>query len=567
MLCDMAYVVKMPKLGLEMEQGTVLEWYLEEGEAVTEGNALLEVESEKSIGEVEAREDGLLRLVAVTEDETVTPGTPIGIVAAESEDITDLEAEFGDTNGDADAEEFYSEGHEADDEAPASTAAGTMGAATETAGAETAGNGAGETDTTDGTSSEVKASPRAKRRAEETGVALASVEGSGPRGAVTADDVDAAASEADEGDADRTDAGETAAEVTGATAGNDTEDDAEAAASTELHPQAEALLHDLSAAGIAPLYRQSVPEARATYRDLCIADGEPEPVERAADGSVPGPDGPVPIRVYDPGESEGNDAEGGDARSSDARARPVLAFFHGGGWMTGDRTTHDGVCRALANTSATTVVSVEYRRAPEHPFPAALEDCYAVTAWLAGGPDFGAVDPELGDVKIDPGRVAVGGDSAGGTLAAGVALLARDRGESFPCHQLLAYPATDHRFDTESYTENANGYFVTRDDMERFWDTYLEVDADGRHPYASPLRAADPEGLAPATVLTCGFDPLRDDGRAYADRLAEADVPVERVAYPDMIHGFLTMLADPEWERAHEAISVLGDELHRAFEA
>lgn len=310
---------------------------------------------------------------------------------------------------------------------------------------------------------------------------------------------------------------------------------------TELHPQAEELLHELSASGVPPLYRQSIAEARETYLDLTVTEGDPDPVERVRETEIAGPNGPIPLRLYDPG---------GGTR----KPRPALVFFHGGGWAVGDLDTHDLASRALANAADCVVVSVDYRRAPESPFPAPLEDCYAALAWVAGGDA----------PQIDADRIAVGGDSAGGTLATGVALLARDRDGPEIARQLLVYPVTDHAFDTDSYTENASGYFITRGDMERFWGEYIETDLDGAHPYASPLRAPDLGGLPPATVLTCGFDPLRDEGRAYADRLAEAGVPVNRIEYPDMIHGFLTMLADPEWERAREAIADLADDLRDA---
>ncbi len=310
---------------------------------------------------------------------------------------------------------------------------------------------------------------------------------------------------------------------------------------TELHPQAEELLHELSASGVPPLCRQSIAEARETYLDLTVTEGDPDPVERVRETEIAGPNGPIPLRLYDPG---------GGTR----KPRPAPVFFHGGGWAVGDLDTHDLASRALANAADCVVVSVDYRRAPESPFPAPLEDCYAALAWVAGG-DAPQIDADL---------IAAGGDSAGGTLATGVALLARDRDGPEIARQLLVYPVTDHAFDTDSYTENASGYFITRGDMERFWGEYIETDLDGAHPYASPLRAPDLGGLPPATVLTCGFDPLRDEGRAYADRLAEAGVPVNRIEYPDMIHGCLTMLADPEWERAREAIADLADDLRDA---
>lgn len=315
--------------------------------------------------------------------------------------------------------------------------------------------------------------------------------------------------------------------------------------STELHPQAEALLHELSESGVPPLYRQSTDQARETYLELTVPDGSsPEPVEQVSEKTIDGPNGPISIRSYDPNGRDGS--------------RPTLLFFHGGGWVVGDLATHDLAARALANAADCLVVAVNYRRAPEAPFPAPLEDCYAALDWLADDPDLG-FDTEI---RVDPARIAVGGDSAGGTLATGVALLARDRDGPDIAHQLLVYPVTDHAYGTESYTENASGYFITRSDMERFWGAYLASEFDGEHPYVSPLRAPDLTALPPATVLTCGFDPLRDEGRAYADRLEDAGIPVNRLEYPDMIHGFLTMLAEPEWDRAREAIDDLAADLH-----
>jgi acetyl esterase len=500
----MGYVVKMPKLGLEMEQGTLLDWHVAEGDTVEEGETIAEVESEKSIGEVDAREDGVLRLTDLQEGETVPPGTPIGIVAGADEDIADLEAEF-DTDG-ASTE-------------TAETEAGADETAASSSESETAEAGAAETPSA---STDVRASPKAEQRADELGVDFTTIDGSGPQGAITADDVEAA---------------------------NDTTTETADIAEPELHPQAEDLLHELSDAGVPPLYRLSAEDARETYLDLTIPDGEPEPVNQILDTEAVGPNGSIPIRVYDPAD-DGESAKG---------PQPTLVFFHGGGWVIGDVTTHDLACRALANAAGCVVASVAYRRAPENSFPAALEDCYAATAWLAD-------IPELDGVEIDASRIVVGGDSAGGTLATGVALASRDRGGPNLAHQLLVYPATNHGFDTESYTENANGYFITRDDMERFWDDYLETPRDGQHPYASPLGAADLADLPSATVLTCGFDPLRDEGREYADQLEEAGVPVTRFEYDDMIHGFLTFLNDPEWERAREAIDDLAGELRTTFE-
>jgi acetyl esterase len=214
--------------------------------------------------------------------------------------------------------------------------------------------------------------------------------------------------------------------------------------------------------------------------------------------------------------------------------------------MLGGLETHDALCRALARAAGATVVSVDYRLAPEHRFPAPLADCYAATRWIAAE-------------VADGDRLVVAGDSAGGNLAAGVSLLAARRDGPAIDHQLLAYPVTNHAFDTDSYAENAQGYFLTRTDMERFWNAYLRSDADGRHPHASPLRIDDPSALPPTTVLTCGFDPLRDEGRAFADRLDAAGVPVDHLSYDDQIHGFLTMLEDPDLDRARAAMYRLAD--------
>ncbi|WP_435063674.1 alpha/beta hydrolase [Halobaculum sp. EA56] len=304
--------------------------------------------------------------------------------------------------------------------------------------------------------------------------------------------------------------------------------------SSALDPQVEAYLHELSERGLPPLYRLPLREARETYRDLCVPDEPPDDVAAVTDRTVPGPAGEVPVRVYTPR---------GDG------PHPPLVFFHGGGWMLGGLDTHDALCRALANAAGCVVVAVGYRLAPEHRFPAPLEDCYAATRWVANNAEA---------VGATPDALAVAGDSAGANLAVGVGLLARDRDGPTIDHQALAYPPTNYAFDTDSYEENAQGYFLTRADMERFWNGYLRSDLDGGHPYASPLRARDPGGLPSTFVLTCGFDPLRDDGRGLADRLSDAGVPTTHTQYGDVIHGFLTMLADPELDRAREAVDEIG---------
>jgi acetyl esterase/lipase len=241
----------------------------------------------------------------------------------------------------------------------------------------------------------------------------------------------------------------------------------------------------------------------------------PQPTAQVEDRTVPGPDGDIPIRVYRP------DVGG---------SLPILVWYHGGGWVIGSIETHDTTCRALANLTPCIVVSVEYRLAPEARFPAAPEDCYAATRWVA---EHGA---ELGG---DPSRLAVGGDSAGGNLAAAIALMARDRGGPSIAFQLLVYPVTDYNFETSSYREMAEGYGLTRDTMQYFWELYL-ADPAAANPLTSVLQA-DLAGLPPALVITAEYDPLRDEGDAYAAKLQAAGVQVEHVSYPGQIHGFFAV--------------------------
>jgi acetyl esterase len=229
-------------------------------------------------------------------------------------------------------------------------------------------------------------------------------------------------------------------------------------------------------------------------------------------------------------------------------------FFHGGGFVVGDIDTHDATCRGLAKAAHCIVVSVDYRLAPEHPFPAAPEDCYAATVWVADN---------AASLGGDGARLAVGGDSAGGNLAAVVALMARDRGGPALAHQLLIYPVIDHNFDTASYVENGRGYLLSREMMMWFWGLYLEDASDGSNPYASPIRAEDLSGLAAATIISAEFDPLRDEGEAYARRLGDADVAVTARRYDGMVHGFFAMTA--VLDRAREAVAFAAAELRRAW--
>ena len=284
-----------------------------------------------------------------------------------------------------------------------------------------------------------------------------------------------------------------------------------------LDPQAKAVLDQFASMGGPQLHEMSVAQARELILGMVALAGEPESVARIENRTVPGPAGQIPVRIYTP---------------VGTAPFPVLVYFHGGGWVIGNLDTHDGICRSLANRVGCLVVSVDYRLAPEHPFPAAPEDCYAATRWLA---------EHAGSLGGDKGRIAVGGDSAGGNLAAVVALMARDRGGPKLAFQLLVYPATDTDFETRSYRENSEGYFLTRADMVWFWNHYAPRDEDRRNPYAAPLRAASLRGLPPALVITAEFDPLCDDGNAYAARLREDGVPVRLSQQDGLIHGFFQM--------------------------
>jgi acetyl esterase len=286
-----------------------------------------------------------------------------------------------------------------------------------------------------------------------------------------------------------------------------------------LDPQAKFVLDQLTAQGGLSVEDMTPAEARKAFESLRMPFPG-EPVARIENRAIPGPAGELPVRVYTPDAAAGGTA-------------PAVVYYHGGGWVIGSPDTHDNFCKALANRAGAVVVSVDYRLAPEHRFPAAAEDCYTAARWVAEQGD------ELG---VDGERVAVAGDSAGGNLSAVVALMARDRGELELRQQVLIYPVTDHDFETPSYRDNAEGYLLTRDAMRWFWDHYVPDPARRSDPYASPLRAEKLAELAPALVLTAEYDPLRDEGEAYAARLRDAGVPVELTRYDGQIHGFAGLL-------------------------
>jgi acetyl esterase/lipase len=306
-----------------------------------------------------------------------------------------------------------------------------------------------------------------------------------------------------------------------------------------LDPAARALLDQLAATGAPPLDELPVAEAREAARTLGALQGEAPALARVENRRIPGPGGEIPVRLYAPG---------GDG------PWPLLVFLHGGGWVIGDLEVYDVLCRQLALAVPTMVVSVDYRRAPEARFPAAAEDAWTATRWLADN---------AAALGADPRRVAVGGDSAGGNLAAVTGLMARDRGGPRLVHQLLVYPVTDAACDTASYRDNADGYFLTRAMMLWFWNHYLPDPSAGRNPYASPLRARDLTDLPPATVITAEFDPLRDEGEAYAARLREAGVPVRLTRYDGMIHAFFGM--PTVFAQARTALAEAAAALRAAF--
>ena len=304
-----------------------------------------------------------------------------------------------------------------------------------------------------------------------------------------------------------------------------------------LHVQVAALLERVARSSLPPYHAVPAFVARRIYRDTRAALAPQAPAIAEARLVVLG--GKVAVRAYRPVLGE---------------ALPALVFFHGGGWTIGDLDTHDVVCRQLATGARCAVFSVDYRLAPEHPFPAAVEDCFYATEFVHKNAD---------TLKIDPNRIVVGGDSAGGNLAAVVALMVRDESGPPLCGQLLIYPATDQRCAFPSHERNAEGYLLTRDAIRFFRAGYLPNSADRTDWRASPLLAASHAGLPPAFVLTAGYDPLIDEGRAYAERLAADGVEVAYKEYSDMVHGF--MLFGGVLDAANAAVAECCEHLRSRF--
>jgi len=303
-------------------------------------------------------------------------------------------------------------------------------------------------------------------------------------------------------------------------------------------------LNELIAAARPSSMTLPLPEGRRNFKELFVSMAMPDDWGTTDDRTIPGPSGPIPVRVF-------------RAAEPGPQPRPLVAYFHGGGWVFGDLDSYDSMCRTLARASGSIVVCVDYRLAPEHPFPAGFEDCFAVTRWLSSNGE------ELGG---DPSRLAVAGDSAGGNLAAATALRARDEGNPALGFELLMYPALDPRMGSASYEENAEDPFLSRNEMEWCWPRYLGFAAGEPEPYAAPALASDLSGLAPALVIVAGHDPLRDEALTYAERLRAAGVPVELKFYESMVHGFLSFTRGLDGARRalEDAGQVLGRSLASA---
>ena len=310
-----------------------------------------------------------------------------------------------------------------------------------------------------------------------------------------------------------------------------------------LHPQARALLRLIEEKSFPPTHTLTPAEARHWYRERrSVTQPQPPEVAQTRELKAQGPGGEIPLRLYRP---LGSPAD---------RQLPVLVYFHGGGWVIGDLETHDTLCRELANGAGCAVVAVDYRMGPEHRFPAAVDDCLAATYWILAN---------AGSLQLDAGRLAVGGDSAGGNLAAVVAIAARDAGDLPIAFQLLIYPGTDMRRTAPSHQSNGQGYLLTSDTISYFHDHYIDDpkhDLDWR---ASPLLHPDLSRLPPAFLLTAGFDPLRDEGLQYAQALSDAGTRSTLVCFQRQIHGFITM--GRVLDEANTAVALCASQLRAAL--
>ncbi len=313
-----------------------------------------------------------------------------------------------------------------------------------------------------------------------------------------------------------------------------------------LHPQILQVIEAMQRAGLKPIEAQSPDEARRQMEETAKSrKAEALPVGRVEDRAIPGPAGPIRVRLYWP-EENGREA---------ATALPAIAYYHGGGHVIGSLDTHDLIARNLCHGAEAVVLSIDYRMGPEHKFPAAVEDLFAALEWL---------DANAASLGADPERLGVHGDSAGGNLAAVVALMARDRGAPRLRLQSLVYPVADYTLSAPSYETYAEGYgLLTRAAMQWFQRHYLRSPADAEDWRASPIRATNLAGLAPAIVVTAQCDVLHDDGANYAEALRRAGVPVEYREYPGMVHAFFGMV--PVVDDAMNAQRAVWNAFKRAF--
>ncbi|NQW21944.1 MAG: alpha/beta hydrolase [SAR202 cluster bacterium] len=303
-----------------------------------------------------------------------------------------------------------------------------------------------------------------------------------------------------------------------------------------LDPQVIKVMEQAAALGLPAPHTVSPAEARVNAKKRPRSPGAE--VAKVEDRTIPGPDSDVSVRIYTP-EGDG--------------PFPILAWFHGGGWVVGDLESADGAARNMCAGGQCVVISVDYRLAPDTKFPGPAEDCWAATTWAVNN---------AASINGDPTRLAVGGDSAGGNLAAAMALMAADRGGPEIALQLLVYPVTDLDYNTVSYGDNAEGYSLTKVTMQYYWDQYIDAE-HAANPYAVPMRAKSLAGQPPALVITAEFDPLRDEGEAYAKRLQEAGVATTSTRYDGVIHGFFSMGAFVD--KGQQAVDEASAALRNAF--
>ena len=299
-----------------------------------------------------------------------------------------------------------------------------------------------------------------------------------------------------------------------------------------LAPEIKAFLEAGAAAGLPQVWEVPVDVIRKNTQSRPALAGPVEPVHEIVNRYIPGPTADLPIRIY---------------RPTSASNAPAIVYFHGGGWVLNFLDIYDASLARLANQSGATIISVNYQKAPEHPFPIPFDDCYATLLWVIAN---------AAELNIDPTKIGVAGDSAGANLASGVALKARDKKIAL-AFQLLIYPCNDRNFDTESFIKNATGYGLSTQAMQWFWDQYLQGSQHDSNPYAIPMCASSFSGVAPAIIITAQYDPLISDGEKYAALLERDDVSVIYTEYAGMIHGFFTNMAvTPTAREAIDAVAV-----------